>query len=62
MSPALNPVVGVEMAVTIPVHQPMIASMPVNRFKSFGRSIPFSTALTITALNAALGVGDITFM
>ena len=62
MSPAANPVVGVDMAVMIPVHHPIIASKPDSCFKSFGISIPFNTALTITALNAALGVGDMTFI
>jgi hypothetical protein len=50
------------MAVNIPVDHPTTKSTPRKVIRSFGTQTPVSTALTMTADKAALGVGLMTLM
>ena len=57
-NPTPNPCVGLLKAVAMPVPHPTTKSKPRNLFKSLGSTTDLRTALIITELNAALGVGD----
>ena len=57
--PSPKPKVGLVTAVMIPVAHPVKKSRPVNLLRSFGTQTLLTTALTMTALKAAFGVGVI---
>ena len=60
--PIPKPIEGLVMEVAIPVPHPTIKSDPFMAIKSLGNRTLLITALIITALRAAFGVGDMTDM